>query len=610
MPIEVSYDSKSKKVGFKIYSSNNFSHLVGMFKSANCRFNPKNKTWEIHPMHFQDVVSKIEDTDIINISSETRNAISRDKFEFGDSETEFRRMGLNESLVLYPPVKGKSPNEMFQTDCIRRGIQQNRMALFLPVGSGKTYISTSILNHFFNYNKVDRLLIVAPSEGVINWKRELMKFSTFANKEEDVCVSLVDRNRYPFEKDPKVIVTTYRHFLTWSDDYYKMSTGNKSKSYKTPCIPFDEWGTNRAILLDESHKIKNHKSRTSKVVLMHSHHFKTRLALTGTPTPNSFDEIYPQIKFLDPSLLPNYYDWIKDVAVLGTRFSQYQIASFKESKVKNWEERLSRWVMKYNSGDILDLPELYEKKTYVFMSDLQRRIYEEVIRNVLFKIQEEYGRIIPVKVLDYFPYLRLALDNPEMLKDRVEGPELTKLVNSFKFDRDHAKVEITESIIENHPKDKVIIFDYHPSTIESLANKFRSKNPLVVHGSNTPSGLDDTEWREEQYDIFRHNPNRNLLIASSKVLTTSTNLQQANVLIYFSRDYSYLTYEQSKARAHRIGQNKTVFVYPLIYDMSLDETIDRTIDRKEELNRVVFSKKEALSKNEWELFFKGREITT
>ena len=608
MAVDVSYHEKSNTVRLKIRNSNSFSSLIQSFKATKCKYNPKEKVWEIHPSLHAEVFSRIDDLDVINISPETRKIIESKKNVIGETETVFRRMPLNEELLKLPPIVGKPPYEDYQIECIQKGIQQNRMALFLPVGSGKTYVATSILNHFFERGSVDRLLIVAPSEGVINWKRELQKFSTFAD-ESDVCVSLVDRNRNPLEDDPKIIVTTYRHFLTISDDFYKQKNkGNKSKNYRNPTIPFDEWGSKRAVIFDESHKIKNPKARISKVALLHARYFDVRLALTGTPTPNTFDEIYTQMKFLDSKLMPDYYAWLNDVAILGTRFSQYQIAGFKRDKVKEWEDRLDRWVVKYNAKDILDLPELYEKKIYASMSEIQTMIYEEVVRNVLYKIKEEYGRIIPIKVRDYFPYLRLAVDNPELLKGRTEGPALTKLLNRFKFERDHNKVEIVESLLEEHEGEKVILFDYHPLTLEMLSERLKSRNPLMVHGSNTPNGRDDTEWREEQYDLFRKEKHHNLLIASSKVLTTSANLQEANVLIYFSRDYSYLTYEQSKARAHRLGQQKTVFVYPLIFDMCLDETIDRAIDQKEELNRTVFSNATSLTKQQWEDFFKGKSL--
>ena len=70
------------------------------------------------------------------------------------------------------------------------------------------------------------------------------------------------------EADTKIIICTYRTFLMLSDDYYGYANPKKKgmvKKYKKTTIPFNTWGTNRCIILDESHKAKNPKARISTI---------------------------------------------------------------------------------------------------------------------------------------------------------------------------------------------------------------------------------------------------------------------------------------------------------------------------------------------------------
>ena len=133
-------------------------------------------------------------------------------------ETKFRRKIFDEKYLIVPPIKGKPPYENFQLDAIRKGIKQNRLALFLQMGTGKTYIVTSLLNQLYAENEIDKIVIVSPSEGVYNWRRELLHFSNFLTK-DNILISQANSNRNPFEQDlsnVKVIIMTYRHYLTLS----------------------------------------------------------------------------------------------------------------------------------------------------------------------------------------------------------------------------------------------------------------------------------------------------------------------------------------------------------------------------------------------------------
>lgn len=619
------YDRENATVMFWAYGDG-FHDAVSLFKAYRLTYNPDNKQWACSPSKALEVFSAIEEGMIpAEEKPQERELIEKDKFSFGKRELKKKRRKLYNNLMPLPPIEGKSPNERFQVDCVKRGISQNRLALFLGMGTGKTAISTYILNHLFADGSIDRVMIVAPPEGVVNWKRELLRFSTFIDGEDDILISSANNNRDFLEEGggKKVIILTYRHFLTVSDDYYKRKNkGKVSKKYLKPTIPLDTWGDERAIILDESHSIRNNKARTSKVLHLHKNYFEYRYMLTGTPAPNEFAEMYSQIKFLDPGMLPKQFqDWVEMIAVVGTKFSDYAIHHYLDREIEKWEDTFRSVAVRLKTEDVLDLPERYMKPTYVEMPPKQKDIYRSMVEREVNVLKERDGRIIPQKLINRFPYISQALDNPELLKGKIDDstPKLAKDIDGFKFDRDHGKVPIVKSLVENHISrgEKVVLFDYHPTTLEMLHEMFSSYNPITIHGQGvlgieeSGSFNSDSERRDYAIEKFKTSSANNLLIASSLVVTTAINLQKASVAIYFSRDYSYLNWSQSLGRLHRIGQDKNVVVYPLIFEGSLDVSLHQALERKEDLDKSIFNKelknREALTLDEWKSILNGYE---
>lgn len=512
------------------------------------------------------------------------------------------------NIFVYPPIKGKEPYKDFQLDSIRKGIKQNRLAYFLQMGLGKSYITITVLNQLFQDESIEGVVIVAPPSGIYNWKRELIKFSTWAT-EDNIIISGAKHNRNPLQMDLtniKVIIMTYRHYLTLSDDWYKIVKKKISKSYTSACIPWADFKGKLAIILDESHNIKNPKARQSKVIQMHKDYFNYRYILTGTPTPNDFTEIYNQITFLDSKIIPkSYWNWIKEIADTGNRFSEYAVNFIYPEKQEKYEDTFKPWVVRHMTKDVLDLPELYIDNIYAQMSDLQRTIYEKMVNSQIFIIKEnQNGRLEPRRLREKFPYISMVYENALLLEGKFgqnNSPDIQKLINKFDFNKHHGKLEICDSLLDqyiNEEKQKVVIFDFHPLTIDLLAERYVKHNPFIIHG-----GTDDDE-RDSIIEKFKHSKNCNLLIASFRVLATAINLVECNRVIYFSRDYSYLNWSQSIKRFHRIGQDDQVIINPIIFENSLDEYIEKVIIQKKYLDDTIFQE-EFFTKERWKSIFNG-----
>lgn len=601
MPI--SFTQNNHQVGIQIYGSK-FDELKDVLKENGFVYKKmweeKNHVWVGEKVQAYRALLEIQKIEKVPLDKETLFSL------IPKPETEFYRLPYKRDLLQSDPM-GR-----YQLEGIKRGLKQNRLMLAWEMGLGKSFAVISILNHLWYHKMIDSFLIVAPSESIYNFRREIIQFSSNNFTEEDIYIANTS-NRDPFNSGKPIILMTYRTFLMLSDDAYKDKTGKKSKKYTSITLPIDNWGTKRAIVADESHLIKNPSARQTKVLQIHKGFFEYRYLLTGTPDPNGVAGWYSQVNFMDEAIIgESYRSWIKTVANIGNRFSSQAINYYYPDQVKRFMKKIEPLVSREFAADNLDLPEQLIKDTYVELSKKQRDLYQDLISYTLTVLKEEEGEIVPRSVENKFPFIMQALENPSLLKGKIDkelSPSLHKKVESWKF-KDHSKLEILDSLLSKYLEEgrKVIIWSGHPLTMNELANYYQKKNPIVIHGQiDLPKGISKDEYKNQQLEIFKNSEDQNLLIASYYVLSSAVNIVQATRAIYFDRSQNPTAWMQSLKRIHRIGQAERTIVHPLIFEHSLEERLNRALKRKDKLNNNL-TKSDSLSQSEWKSLFLGEEI--
>lgn len=117
-----------------------------------------------------------------------------------------------------------------------------------------------------------------------------------------------------------------------------------------------------------------------------------------------------------------------------------------------------------------------------------------------------------------------------------------------------------EKLISNVEK-KTIIFTSYVTVVETCANLLKSHKykPLKVYGA-TNSEL------SKIVGVFEKDATANPLIATFQSLSTAVPLTMANGIIMLNANWRSYEREQAIARAHRIGQDRTVYVFDIILD--------------------------------------------
>ncbi|MCF8224643.1 MAG: DEAD/DEAH box helicase [Bacteroidales bacterium] len=318
------------------------------------------------------------------------------------------------------------------------------------------------------------------------------------------------------------------------------------------------------VILDESQMIKNPHSKLYRSMreLQSSH----KLVLTGTPIENSLIDLWSQINFVNEGLL-------------GTLifFKRKFVNSIEKKKDKDQELRLkeliSPFILRRKKEEVArELPPVYEQYRFCNMTEEQNRLYEEEkssVRNMILDNLEDLGTgNTSIMVLKALTRLRQLSNHPSMLFENYS-------YGSGKYDEVFRDIESVVS--ENH---KVLLFSSFVKHLDLYARELDDKGLkyAMITGS--------TNKRAGEVEKFQEDPECRIFLISLKAGGVGLNLTAADYVFIVDPWWNPAAEMQALSRAHRIGQDKNVFVYRFISNHTVEEKIVRLQERKSELAKT------------------------
>src|SRR5680860_248298 len=126
-------------------------------------------------------------------------------------------------------------------------------------------------------------------------------------------------------------------------------------------------------------------------------------------------------------------------------------------------------------------------------------------------------------------------------------------------------------------KHKVLIFSSFVTHLELLQNKIEEE------GWEYSMLTGKTTKREEVIKQFQNNADNRIFLISLKAGGVGLNLTEADYVFIIDPWWNPASENQAINRAHRIGQDKHVFVYRFITENSIEEKIQLLKERKSSL---------------------------
>lgn len=329
------------------------------------------------------------------------------------------------------------------------------------------------------------------------------------------------------------------------------------------------------VILDESQAIKNPTSIITKSV--RKLNSANRLILTGTPIENSTVDLWSQMSFINPGLLGTQ-TFFRD---------EFQIPIEKkndEDKSKRLYNLIKPFILRRHKSQVAtDLPEKVESIQYCEMPEAQEKAYEEAkayYRNLILQSIDKDGiNKSQLVVLQGLTKLRQLANHPKMVDPAYQD-------KSGKFEDVLHKLET--AIGENH---KILIFSQYIKHLD-LFREYLDKQ------KTTYAYLDgSTKERQAEVENFQTNEKIKIFLISLKAGGLGLNLTAADYVFILDPWWNPAIEAQAVDRAHRIGQDRTVFTYKFITKNSVEEKILALQKTKKQLADDLISNEDGFIKS-------------
>ena len=436
-------------------------------------------------------------------------------------------------------------------------------------------------------------LIVCPTSLVGHWNHEIQTFATNLKPLVMAGNSQIRKQLHAeFSSQHNVIITSY-DILRNDLDFFKQRQYNY-------CV------------LDEGHIIKNPKTQLSMAVK--SINAVHRLILTGTPIQNNVVELWSLFDFIMPGFLGSEKIFTERFAkpiiamkslVSGKSKPKPELQKKIQEKGILALEALHRQVlpflMRRVKDDVLkDLPPKIIQDYYCEMSDLQRLLYDDFVKEQAIRIatdlsdshlrNKEAGSHI-FKALQYMrklsndPFMVLSGEHPKYkeamelivksgskpndLKHCPKLMALKELLSGLGLgdnERDSSGENV--AAVTNH---RVLIFCQLKAMLNRVAAMLDNFMPSISYVR-----MEGSTEHSKRHDLvlkFNSDPSIDMMLLTTNVGGLGLNLTGADTVIFVEHDWNPMKDLQAMDRAHRLGQKRTVNVFRLITKNSLEEQI-------------------------------------
>lgn len=414
------------------------------------------------------------------------------------------------------------------------------------MGLGKTVQALALIAREKAETRLDRpALVIAPTSLMANWRREAERFAP------DLRVLVLHgqgrREHFDAIDGHDLVLTTYPLVAR---DHAVLSA--------------QDW---HLLILDEAQTIKNPDATTTQ--LIHGLSARHRFCLSGTPLENNLAELWSLFSFACPGLLGERRafarTWRTPIEKHGDAERGRLLARrIKPFLLRRTKEEVAR-----------DLPPKTEITEEVEMGEAQRALYESIRLAMHARVREaiaakgwERSRIV---ILDALLKLRQACCDPRLLKLDRAG------------EAGSAKLERLEELLDALLAEgrRVLVFSQFTSMLDLIKPRLKQAGIACAELTGRTRDREGAVRRFEAGEVP-------VFLISLKAGGTGLNLVSADTVILYDPWWNPAVEAQAVDRAHRIGQDKPVFVHKLVAARSIEEKMEDLKARKSALAQSLF----------------------
>lgn len=436
----------------------------------------------------------------------------------------------------------------FALDAFEKG---KAVALLADMGTGKSMMTIAITGTLEADKGVKKMLVVCPKSIVGVWEDEFRKFADYRYA-LTVLDGTMEKKRSAFNYMQgaalQIIVVNY-------ESCWRLET------------EITKWKPD-LIVCDESSKIKTPSASQSKALHRLGRQSKYNIILTGTPITGSPLDIFSQYKFLDDSIFgTSFYLFRNRYAILGG-YQNRMIVGYRH--LDELVEKVHSIAFRIKIEDAVDLPPFIDETRAITLEPKAQSLYRMLEQDCYAELAN--GEVTARNVLTQL--LRLAQCTGGFIRDDIKDE--AQQVSGAKLD---ALEDIIDTCLDEEKK--VVVFARFVPEIEAIAAMLKKKKIgyALIYGATTD--------RADQVKKFQEDPEVKVFIGQLQTTGMGLTLTAANVAVFYSLDFSYANYEQSRARIHRIGQKQKCLYIHLVGKGTVDEKILNALKHKGDIAKIM-----------------------
>lgn len=428
-----------------------------------------------------------------------------------------------------------------QSRNVRRLASLPAAATFSVPGAGKT--TEALATFFFRAVADERLLVIAPKNAFAAWDEQISECMPHLNASFERLRGGREKIARQLQLSPRFMLITYQQMARVSDVIASYCA--RSPSY---------------VFLDESHRIKSGVSKqTARAVLGLSHLPVGKLIMSGTPMPQSPQDLIPQFAFLYPEV---------------------------PADVERVVELLKPVYVRTNKAE-LGLPPVTRKYIPLQMAPMQRELYRlmksEVAREATFALTSP-GKVAFRALGRSVAKLLQFVSNPALVSADINfaHPDLLAAVLS-EGDGPKLKYVLRRARQLASEGKKVLIWSSFKRNVEYISERLSDLGAVYIHGDVDAGDEDDDESREGKIRLFHDDPDVMVMVANPAAASEGVSLHRiCHHALYLDRTFNAAHYLQSEDRIHRFGlppeQDTNIEIVQCVD--SVDETVRERLEFK------------------------------
>lgn len=451
-----------------------------------------------------------------------------------------------------------------------------KSANFSVPGSGKTASVLGMYAYLRNKELVKRILVICPKNAFGSWIDE---FSVCFNGIEPLRVLNIHNPVYKNTKQRNAA-------LQYDSGRSNLILANYESVGGVLDSLIQLLDKQTLLIFDEVHKVKRVNGKYAENALRLSREAYYAVAMTGTPIPNSYTDIYNLLHILFPYEYDEFFDFTipmlrnpeaSDITAINDKLQPFFCRTTKEQL----------GVPKANS-DILCVAEA-EPEENQLLRILQIKYRKNKLALLVRILQMESNPKLLLQSLDLADFAYLLDDSVETSEiDYADySDEVKKLIDSCgRATKFKCCVELASSLAKQHKP--TIIWCMFVNSIQNLSQALEEMGirTRCIYGEVL---LED---RQQILSEFR-NGNIQVLLTNPHTLAESVSLHSVcHDAIYFEYSYNLVHLLQSKDRIHRLGlpddQYTQYYYHQLSYQTedgswSLGEAVYNRLKEKEKI---------------------------